>query len=260
MIQIRRASHPVFPSDVFAALREGVRDFLRAPLFGLFFGGVYAAAGIALYLLLAYYRSLWLILPLAVGFPLVGPFVAAGCYEVSRKLALGEQLRWKDVLTVTIRQSRREMGWMAFVVLFIFWIWMYQVRLMVALFLGFKGFSSLDGFLVALTQLDGVAFLLAGTLSGAVISFVLFCSTVVAMPLLLHRDLDFISALINSWRSVFENFRAFMIFGLIVAVLTFLALLPMFLGLLVVLPVLGHATWHLYVKSRHFEERPEARA
>jgi uncharacterized membrane protein len=76
------------------------------------------------------------------------------------------------------------------------------------------------------------------------------------MPMLMHRDVDFISALINSWRSVFENPRAFMAFGLIIALLTFLALIPMFVGLLIVLPVLGHATWHLYVRSRHIEDRP----
>lgn len=91
---------------------------------------------------------------------------------------------------------------------------------------------------------------------GAALAFVLFCSTVVAMPMLLHRDVDFITALIDSWRSVFENLRAMVFFGVCVAVLTFIALLPMFLGLVLVLPVLGHATWHLYVKSRRIEDRP----
>lgn len=256
MIKQTRASHPVTISDVFAALKAGWRDFTRAPLMGLFFGGIYAAAGIMLYLLLAYYRSVWLILPLAIGFPLVGPFVAAGLYEMSRRLARGEQLWWGEILTVTLRQSRREFGWMAFVVLFILWVWMYQVRLLVAFLMGYRGFASLDGFLVSLTQADGIKFLVIGTALGAVLSFVLFCSTVVAMPMLMHRDSDFISALINSWRTVFENLAAMVFFGIVVAVLTFLALLPMFLGLLVVLPVLGHATWHLYVASRHIEDKP----
>lgn len=256
MIKNARATHPLTLADVRDALRLGLRDFARAPLFGLFFGGIYAAGGILLYLLLVHYRSAWLILPLAVGFPLIGPFVAAGLYEVSRRLGRGEPLSWGEVLTVTIRQSRRELGWMAFVVLFIFWIWLYQVRLLVALFLGFQGFASIDGFLVALTQSDGIAFLMTGTAVGAALAFVLFCSTVVAMPLLLHRDIDFISALINSWRSVFENLPAMLLFGLVVAVLTFIAMLPMFLGLVLILPVLGHATWHLYVKSRHIEDRP----
>lgn len=256
MIKNGRASHLLTVADVRDALRLGLRDFTRAPLFGLFFGGIYAAGGVLLFLLLAYYRSVWFILPLAIGFPLIGPFVAAGLYEVSRRLGRGEQLRWGEILTVTIRQSRRELGWMAFVTLFIFWVWMYQVRLLVALFLGFRGFATLDSFLGALTQGSGVAMLLVGTAVGAALAFVLFCSTVVAIPMLLHRDVDFVTALIDSWRSVFENLQAMLFFGLCVALLTFVALLPMFLGLVLVLPVLGHATWHLYVKSRHVEDRP----
>ncbi len=256
MIKPARVSHPVTITDVFAALRMGWHDFTRAPQMGIFFGGVYALAGILLYLLLAHYRSVWLILPLAIGFPLIGPFVAAGLYEISRRLARGEQLWWGEILTVTIRQSRREFGWMAFVVLFILWIWMYQVRLLVAFLMGYKGFASLDGFIVALSQADGIKFLVIGTALGAALSFVLFCSTVVAMPMLLHRDIDFISALINSWHTVFENLPAMIFFGIVIAVLTFVALLPMFLGLIVILPVLGHATWHLYVTSRHIEDKP----
>jgi uncharacterized membrane protein len=256
MVKNTRASHFVTITDVLHALALGWRDFKRAPLFGLFFGGIFAGGGLLLYYLLGYYRSVWLILPLAIGFPLIGPFAAAGLYEVSRRLGCGQQPKWGEVLTVTIRQSRRELGWMAFVTLFIFWVWMYQVRLMVALFMGFKGFASLDGFLVALTQNDGLTFLLVGTAIGAVLAFVLFCSTVVAIPMLLHRDIDFITALINSWRSVFENLPAMLFFGLCVTVLTIIAMLPKFLGLLVIMPVLGHATWHLYVKSRHIEERP----
>ncbi len=251
-----RISHPLAISDVFAALHAGWRDFTRAPLLGLFFGGIYAAAGILLYFLLSYYRTVWLILPLAIGFPLVGPFVAAGLYEISRRIARKEPLHFTDILTVTIRQSRREFGWMAFVVLFIMWMWMYQVRLLVALFMGYKGFASLDGFITALMQTDGVTFLTVGTIDGAILAFILFCSTVIAMPMLLHRDIDFITAVITSWRSVFENLLPMIFFGIVVAVLTFLALIPMFLGLLIVLPVLGHATWHLYVASRHIEDRP----
>ncbi|MBL8790652.1 MAG: DUF2189 domain-containing protein [Rhizobiales bacterium] len=251
-----RISHPLSISDVFTALHAGWKDFMHAPLLGLFFGGIYAAGGILLYFLLSQYRSVWLILPLAIGFPLVGPFVAAGLYEISRRIAHKEPLNFADILTVTLRQSRREFGWMAFVVLFIMWVWMYQVRLLVALFMGFKGFASLDGFLTALTQSDGMTFLMVGSVVGAGLAFVLFCSTVISMPMLLHRDVDFITAVITSWRSVFENLPAMIFFGIVIAALTFLALIPMFLGLLIVLPVLGHATWHLYVASRHIEDRP----
>ena len=245
----KRISRQLSFDDVKAALAAGLADFRKAPFFGLFFGGVFALGGIFLYLLLTYYRTVWLILPLAIGFPLIGPFVAAGLYEVSRRLTAGERLRWGEILTVTVRQSRSEFGWMAFVVLFIFWIWMYQVRLMVALFMGFSAFASLDGFLAALLSEAGVPFLAAGSVSGAVLSFVLFCSTVISMPMLLDQKVDFITAMVTSWRTVFENFWPMIGFGIVVAILTFLALVPAFLGLVVVLPVLGHATWHLYKRA-----------
>jgi uncharacterized membrane protein len=244
-----RVSRELSFSDVTAALKAGFGDFLRAPLLGLFFGGIYALGGILIYLLLVRYKMPWLIVPLAVGFPLIGPFVAAGLYEVSRRLARGQSLAWREILLVVFAQSRREMGWMAFTVLFIFWVWMYQVRLMVALFLGFKAFSTIDGFLSALGTPDGLIFLAAGSAVGAVLALVLYCATVIAMPMLLDRDVDFITAIITSFRTVFENPFPMLAYAALVAALTFLALLPMLLGLLVILPLLGHATWHLYERA-----------
>jgi uncharacterized membrane protein len=241
-----RASNRISFADVTAALRQGLSDFRRAPLLGIFFGGVFAAGGVALIFLLTYYRSIWLILPLALGFPLIGPFAAAGLYEVSRRLAAKEPLQWGEILTVVFRQSQKEMGWMAFTVLFIFWIWVYQVRLLLALFMGFAAFSSWDGILQAMHSANGPAFLLVGTIVGAALSFVLFACTVVSMPMLVDRDVDFITAMITSWRAVLENIGPMLGFGIIVAVLTFVALAPFFLGLVVILPVLGHATWALY--------------
>ncbi len=232
-----------------ASLREGFADFRRAPLIGLFFGGIYAAGGIILYLLLAKYRTPWLIIPLALGFPLLGPFVAAGLYETSRRLSRGEPVSWTAVLSAVVRQSRREMGWMAFVVLFVFWVWLYQVRLMIALFLDFKAFSSFEGFFNALANGPGLGFLAAGTISGAILATILFALTVMSMPMLLDREVDFITAMLASIRTVTDNPGPMLGFGVIIAVLTFLALLPAFLGLLVVLPVLGHATWRLYARA-----------
>jgi uncharacterized membrane protein len=232
--------------DVMAALRGGFADFRRAPLIGLFFGGIHAAGGLALYLLLAYFRTPWLIIPLALGFPLLGPFVAAGLYETSRRLSRGEPISWGAILSAVVRQSRREMGWMAFVVLFVFWVWLYQVRLMIALF---KAFSSFEGFIDAMTNGPGLGFLAAGTISGAILATILFALTVMSMPMLLDREVDFITAMLASIRTVTDNPGPMLGFGVIVALLTFLALLPAFLGLLVVLPVLGHATWRLYARA-----------
>ena len=234
-------------ADVRGAIASGWRDFTRAPLIGLFFGGIYAAGGIAILLLLSVYHEPWWIIPIAVGFPLIGPFVAVGLYETSRRLAAGEPLNWGAILTVILAQRKRQIGSMAFVVLFIFWMWLYEVRMLLAIFLGFKSFSSINAFLgVITTTSEGIGFLAVGTAVGAAISFVLFCTTVVAIPLLLEREIDLVTAIIKSFHAVFQNLGPMIGFGITVVALTFAALLPVFLGLLVVLPVLGHATWHLY--------------
>lgn len=244
-----RASRKLALSDISAALRAGAADFARAPLFGLFFGGIYTLGGLFILACLTVLDMPWMILPVAVGFPLIGPFVAAGLYDVSRRLGAGKPLVWREVLSVVFAQRKRQVGWMAFVVLFIFWMWMYQVRLWLAIFLGFRSFSSLEGFVTVLTTTgEGLSFLAVGTLVGALLAFILFCSTVIAIPLLLDREIDLVSAIIASFRTVIENPVPMIIWGLIVVALTALALAPAFLGLLVVLPLLGHATWHLYVR------------
>lgn len=244
--------------DIGAALRLGIRDFLRAPAYGLFFGGVFAAGGVGIVLLLGYFNAPWMILPIAIGFPLIGPFAAAGLYEVSRRLAAGLPLSWRAVLLTVFRQRERQLGWMAFVVLFIFWVWIYQVRLLIALFMGFGASSSLERFgSIVLTTQNGLTFLAVGSLVGLVLALVLFSTTVIAMPMLLDREVDFVSAMITSVRTVTANPLPMLGWGVVVTVLTLTAMLPAFLGLLVVMPVLGHATWHLYANAVKAGSQPE---
>jgi len=241
---------PVSPGDILSALKAGIADFFNAPWFGLFFGGIYAAGGLFILAALTVFDMPWMILPVAIGFPLVGPFVAVGLYEVSRRLATGEPLNAGDVLLVVVRQRERQLGWMAFVVLFIFWIWIYQVRLLLAIFLGFKSFSTIDAFVnIVTTTPEGLGFLGVGTLVGAFLAFVLFSSTVIAMPLLLDSELDFVSAMIVSFKTVFTSPVAMLGWGVVVTALAIAAMVPAFLGLVIVLPILGHATWHLYKRA-----------
>lgn len=236
-------------NDVVRSLREGWGDFTKAPLIGLFFGGFYTVGGLIILAALNYFHQTWMIFPIAIGFPLVGPFIAAGLYETSRRLSAGEPIVWTAIIGVVFSQRERELGWMAFVVLFIFWIWMYQIRLLTALFLGSKSMSSVEAFTGVVTSTsDGAVYLLTGTIVGGVLALVLFSTTVISMPLLMEREYDFVTALITSIRAVFANPIPMLMFGAIVTFLAFIALAPFFLGLLIVLPVLGHATWHLYKK------------
>jgi uncharacterized membrane protein len=235
-------------TDVVDALGEGLRDFQARPLYGLISGGLYAGGGILIVLCVTALNMTYLAYPLAAGFALIGPFVAIGLYEVSRQREAGQPSSVPAIWR-TIR-SRSEIGWMAFVSLFIFIIWMYQVRLLLALFLGLHvSFASFREFLsVILTTTEGLTFLFAGNLIGAALSMILFSLTVVSFPLLLDRDLDFVTAMITSVRAVATSPGPMIGWALIIVVLLIVSALPFFLGLLVTLPVLGHTTWHLYRK------------
>ena len=209
----------VSPDDIRASLKAGISDFARAPQFGLFFGGIYTAGGLLILASLTLFDQTWMIIPIAIGFPLIGPFVAVGLYEVSRRLAAGKPLSWREILLVVVNQRERQLGWMAFVVLFIFWIWIYQVRTLVAVFFGFKAFSSLRAFLeIVTTTQEGVGFLAVGTVVGAVLACVLFSVTVVSMPLLLDRDVDFVTAMITSIKAVVKNPVVMLGWGVVVTI------------------------------------------
>ena len=241
---------PIAYDDLGEAFRAGVRDFRRAPAYGLFFGGVYMLGGWAMWALLTLAEAPWLMLPLALAFPLVGPFVAVGLYDVSRRLEAGQRLSWSAVLGVVFEQRKRELGWMAFVTLFICFIWFYQIRTIMVLTMQNMSFSDYSHFLtlVATTQ-EGLTFLAIGTVVGGFLALVLFSVTVIAIPLLLERDRDFITAIITSVKAVTTSPVPMLGWGVTVTVLMLLSILAGFLGLLVILPVLGHATWHLYKRA-----------
>jgi uncharacterized membrane protein len=233
-------------SDIAEALAEGLRDFQAAPFYGLLFGAIYAAGGLAILFSIVALGMSYLAYPLAAGFALLGPFVAAGLYEVSRQREIGGTPSLSGIWSAI--RSHGEIGWMAFVTLFIFVLWMYQVRFLMALFLGLNAtFSSLQQFItVVLTTNEGLLFLLVGNLVGAALSLILFSLTVVSFPLLLDRDVDFVTAMITSVRAVATSPVPMIGWAAIIVMLLILSALPFFLGLLVTLPVLGHATWHLY--------------
>ena len=237
---------PIAAADIAEALGQGLRDFQAMPLYGLVFGALYAAGGILIVLSLTAFGMVYLAYPLAAGFALIGPFVAIGLYEMSRRRETGEQVTLAAVWA-TVR-SRHEIGWMAFVTLFIFVIWMYQVRLLIALILGINAsFSSLQQFItVVLTTSEGLMFLAIGNAVGAALSLILFSLTVVSFPLLLDRDVDFVTAMVTSVRAVVTSPIPMIGWAAVIVVLLIVSSIPYFLGLLVTLPVLGHATWHLY--------------
>lgn len=235
--------------DIKASLAAGWADFKAAPMFGLFFSAVYVLGGIAMvYILLATGKT-WATLPIVVGFPLVGPFAAVGLYEVSRRMQVNEPLEWGAVLGVVVRERSRQMPSIAAVILIFFLFWNFLAHMIFALFLGLQVMTNVtSSFDVFLTS-NGLLMLLVGTAVGAVLSFILYAITVVSLPLLLDAEVDFVTAMIKSFSAVTENIGPMLIWAVIVGVLLLLAMIPAFLGLLIVLPLLGHATWHLYQRA-----------
>ncbi|WP_224815123.1 DUF2189 domain-containing protein [Hasllibacter sp. MH4015] len=234
-------------SDLTRALRLGWKDFLRKPMMGLFFANVYVMGGWLIYLLLFVLEYEWLAIPLTFGFPLLGPFLAVGMYEVSRRLEAGQDT-WarNEIFGVIWRQRLRQLPSMAWVVIVYFLFWSFFAHMLFALFLGPSALTNVTSSYAYLLQPEGITMLIVGGAFGAVFALVLFVLTVVSLPLLLDREVDFVTAMITSVAVVRQNPQVMLVWGAVIAGLTFLAMLPGLLGLYVVLPILGHATWHIY--------------
>ena len=242
-------------SDIPLVLRAGWRDFARAPVHGLFFASFFVIGGLLIWAQLDRIERSYSIIPLAFGFPLLAPFLAMGLYDVSRRLDRGQPLPLSGVLRVVWRQKDRQCPSMAAVIIVIFLFWVFIAHMIFALFLGVMPMTNIstDWAATMLTS-NGVSMLLFGGAVGAGIAFVLFSITVMGLPLLLDREVDFITAMIISFQTVTSNLVPMLAWGLVIAVITLVAMLPLFLGLFVALPVLGHATWHLYRRVLSFDE------
>ena len=232
-------------NDLVDVIGQGVRDFRAAPRYGLFFGGLYAAAGWLLMALLWHFGMPYLAYPLAMGFALIAPFAAVSFYAVSDHLERGKSFGWSDVFGAIGSAARRDLRWMALVTGFALVIWM---DIAAFLFFGLMAFMPFGPDFVRelFTTPAGLLFLLIGNISGAMIAFGVFSISAVSFPMLYDRDIDFVTAMVTSVRLVVANPVTMMAWCIAIAILTGLSLLSAFLGLFVVLPVIGHATWHLY--------------
>ncbi|MCB1355640.1 MAG: DUF2189 domain-containing protein [Maritimibacter sp.] len=245
--------------DLGAALKAGWQDFRRAPAFGLFFASFFVLGGWLIYFQLeTIERSFWII-PTAFGFPLLAPFLAVGLYCVSRRLETGHPLVWGEILGLVFREKDRQMPSMAVVIIMIFLFWIFIAHMIFALFLGFMPMTNISTeWQTTIFTVEGFKMLAVGSFVGAVIGLVLYALTVISLPLLLDREIDFITAMITSWQLVAANPGPMLAWAMVIAVLVVLALIPGFLGLFVVMPVLGHASWHLYRRAIGFDDPPTA--
>jgi uncharacterized membrane protein len=232
--------------DLITALGKGWRDFKTAPLYGLFFGGIYACGGLLILALVFIFNAPYVGYPMIAGFALIAPFVAAGTYEVSRRLERREALSWAHVLGAVWQRGGKELGWMALVSVFSLIIWVDFAIFLFLMFFGLHIPSFQDLVIIVLSTQDGIIFIIFGHIIGALIATSVFSITVISFPLLADKDVDFITAMITSVRCVMHNPLHMIAWAALIALLLLFAILSGFLGLFVILPVLGHASWHLY--------------
>jgi len=233
--------------DLRAALAAGWRDFTACPVYGLFFGAIYVVAGLFLYYALFNWGAVVWLIPAAAGFPLLAPFVAVGLYEVSRRRELGQPMSWSVVLGALRGRGDEQILSMGVIVFVAFWFWLMIAHGIFAVFMAESGIGSES--LALFTTTAGIMMLAVGTIVGAIMALAFFSITVMSLPMLVDREADFLTAIIVSLGAVRSNRFVMVTWAVWIAIGLFIAMLPLFLGLLVALPVFGHATWHLYRRA-----------
>ncbi|MEM0946656.1 MAG: DUF2189 domain-containing protein [Pseudomonadota bacterium] len=233
--------------EIWASLRAGADDFRRAPGYGLMFSAVYVVTGIGL-LLVGAGTFVWTLV-LSLGFPLIAPFAAVGLYEVSRRLEAGEPLVRSEILSVVARERSRQLPWMGAILLMIFLFWSFFAHMLFAMFMGLSALTNISSSYEALLTPNGISMIVIQIAIGAAVAFLTFSLTVVSLPLLLEKELDFVTAMLTSFGCVRQNLFVMLVWAAVIAALLFIGMVPGFLGLFVVLPVLGHSTWHVYRRA-----------
>jgi uncharacterized membrane protein len=227
-------------------LGAGWRDLWSAPAISLCYGAAFAAAAYIFVLQLSRMEALPLLLPLAGGFLLIAPLLAAGFYEVSRRRERGEAASLRNIFQAA-KEARGRLALFGVALLLLFFFWMQVASLLFMLFFGNAGFPPIEQFVPTLLFTPhGLGLLVTGTAVGAVFAATAFAISAIAVPMLLDRNVDVVTAMRTSVEAVRLNPPAMMLWAALIAGLSAAGLVTLFAGLVIVFPLCGYATWRAY--------------
>lgn len=233
--------------DLKYALAAGYADFAARPTHIVFLGLIYPLIGLVLTRVVFGYDVLPLLFPLAAGFALVGPLAALGLYELSRRREAGLDAHLRHAFGVFRSPSIGAIAAVAALLLTIFFVWIAVADAIYVAAFGHAPAASMPGFLAQVFETsEGMMLIIVGNGVGLIFALLALMVSAVSFPLLLDRQVGPIVAIFTSIRAVLANPGPMALWGVIVAGLLIVGSLPLFLGLAIVVPVLGHATWHLY--------------
>ncbi len=250
MVDIAHTSHSprvnkIAMTEPWQWLAAGWQDLRANPGISLGYGFVVLMLSYALSAGLIFFDTLFLVIPFAAGFMQLAPILAIGLYEASRRREAG--LDVGSITTYVVRpRSPLQLAYFGFALTFFLMAWIYLAFFLFALFYGLEA-PPLEEFIPSLIlTVRGVAFLVIGTAVGAVLAFTVFAISAIAVPYLLDRDADAISAMLLSIKAVRTNFAPMMLWAWLIVVLTVSGMVVFYVGLVFVFPLIGHATWHAY--------------
>jgi len=254
---VHPAIRRIGPADLRDALSRGLDDFLAMPSHAVFLCVIYPLLGLFLISVASGYEMLPLAFPLAAGFALIGPFAAVGLYELSRRREAGLDTTSSHAFDVLHSPSFGAILLLGLLLMAIFLVWLAVAEAIYVANFGYSAPASIGQFVSdVFTTPAGWRLIVVGTGVGFLFAVLVLTIGAVSFPLLLDRDVGAAVALFTSIRLVIANPLTMALWGLIVAALLVLGSLPFFLGLTVVMPVLGHATWHLYRRAVEADAAP----